>query len=118
VLELRHDDRDLLNTTLLTWPEVGCSASAAGAARCSATPTRCATGYAGSRKPRAVRSVCRRISLSLSPRCGRGQNYRTKTDVVSLTLQPPNAWPGKANGSGAGKGVRDRSPRWTEGAKT
>ena len=32
MLELRHDDRDLLNTTLLTWLEVGGSGSAAGAA--------------------------------------------------------------------------------------
>ena len=59
------------------------------------TPTRCATGYARPRKPPAARPVCRRISLSSSMRCGRGQNYRTKTDVVSLTPQPPNAWPGR-----------------------
>jgi DNA-binding PucR family transcriptional regulator len=32
LLELRHDDRDLLITTLLTWLEVGGSANAAGAA--------------------------------------------------------------------------------------
>ena len=32
LLELRHEDRDLLITTLLTWLEVGGSANAAGAA--------------------------------------------------------------------------------------
>jgi sugar diacid utilization regulator len=71
LLELRHDDRDLLITTLLTWLEVGGSANAAGAAL-FCHPNTVRYGCAGSKSPAA------RLPTQLaesSPRCGRGQNY-------------------------------------------